>query len=134
MDDESHKAIRRGWCLGSVAFQEQMLERIEGKLGDYHSGTLRQESSQSRAERIVAQELKRLGWTEQDSGTLRKNDPRKLALAARLKKETTLSLKQIAARVQLGTSKGAHATLHRWMKNNRAAFVANLKPHPKVRL
>ena len=38
-----------------------------------------------------------------------------LALAARLRKETTLSIKGIAAWVYLGTSKSANARLHQWM-------------------
>jgi hypothetical protein len=70
------------------------------------------------AERIIAEELQRLGWTDQDLPARRKSDPEKLALAARLRKETTLSLKQIAARVSLGTSKSANASLHRWMQSN----------------
>ena len=45
----------------------------------------------------------------------RKNDPGKLAIAARLRRETTLPLKAIAARVGLGTSKAANAKLHRYM-------------------
>jgi hypothetical protein len=39
-------------------------------------------------------------------------DPAKLALAARWRRETTLSLRAIAARVHLGTSKSASARLH----------------------
>jgi hypothetical protein len=42
----------------------------------------------------------------------------KLALAARLRRETTTPLKWIAARVRLGTSKTANSNLHRWMKAN----------------
>jgi hypothetical protein len=72
----------------------------------------------AKAERIMAGELQRLGWTEQDLPARRKSDPEKLALIARLKKETTLSLKPISARVSLGTSKSANATLHRWMQSN----------------
>ena len=50
---------------------------------------------------------------------MRKNDPRKLALAARLRKETTLPIKAIAALVHLGSSKSANATLHRFMTGGR---------------
>ena len=44
------------------------------------------------------------------------NDPIKLELAARLRRETTLTIKAIAERVHLGTSKGANANLHRQMQ------------------
>ncbi len=93
-----------------------MLEKMDGQLGEGHSGALRQEHGEERAERIIAEELKRLGWTEADLLSQRKNAPGKLDVAARLRRETTLPLKWIAARVQLGTSKSAHGKLHAWMK------------------
>jgi hypothetical protein len=79
---------------------------------------LRQESAHAKAERIVAEELDRLSWTESDLVGRRKSDPIKLALAARLRQETTLPLKAIAARVKLGSSKSANANLHRWMQTH----------------
>jgi len=33
---------------------------------------------------------------------------------------TTLSIKEIAARVQLGSSRGANARLHRWLRDRVA--------------
>ena len=58
----------------------------------------------------------RLGWKEEELVRLRKNAPEKLAIAARLRKETILPLKSIATRVGLGTSKGANRNLHAWMQ------------------
>ncbi|MDB6064786.1 MAG: hypothetical protein JWR26_994, partial [Pedosphaera sp.] len=43
----------------------------------------------------------------QELALRRKSDPAKLAIAERLRRETTLTLKAIAARVHLGTSKSA---------------------------
>jgi hypothetical protein len=57
--------------------------------------------------------LGRLGWKETDLASRPKTDPAKLALAARLRKETTLSIKAIAARAHLGTSKSAKRTVAR---------------------
>jgi len=88
---------------------------MEPRLGEHHSGTLHSESSRVRAERIVAEELGRLGWTELDLVARRKNAPEKLAIAARLRKETTLTVKEIAARVVLGPSKSADGKLHRFI-------------------
>jgi len=73
------------------------------------------------------QELKWLGCTEADLAARRKNDPLKLAIAARLWKETTLSLKPIAARVHLGTSKGANSNLHKWMRASAPEYPTH--PH-----
>jgi len=64
------------------------------------------------------EELKRRGWKEGELAARRKNDPEKLAMAARLRRETTLSIKAIAARVHLGTSKSANATLHRHLRQS----------------
>ncbi|HEY5481843.1 MAG TPA: hypothetical protein VIL39_10210, partial [Verrucomicrobiae bacterium] len=47
-------------------------------------------------------------WTLETSDC----DPGKPASAARLRSETTLPLKWIAARVQIGTAKGAKSVLH----------------------
>ena len=64
----------------------------------------------------MRQELAKLGWEESDLARRRNGDPGKLALAARLRRETTMPLKWIARRVGLGTSKSANSNLHRWMK------------------
>jgi len=115
-DQAGLSALRRGWCLGGAGFRNELLEKMEGQLGEHHSGELRRETAEAKAERIVAEELRRLGWKAADLATRRKSDPDKLAIAARLRKETTLSLKAIAARVHLGTSKSANARLHTWMR------------------
>jgi hypothetical protein len=39
-------------------------------------------------------------------------------LAARLRKETTLSVKQIAGRLSLGSWKSANSNLHHWAKHS----------------
>ena len=44
----------------------------------------------------------------------RKNDPAKLAFAARRRTETILSLKRTTERVGLGTSKSANGKLQAW--------------------
>ena len=116
-DEELLRPLRRGWCLGSEDFRRQMLELAGGTLGANHEGELRRESAQARAERIVGEELGRLGWSERDLSERRKNDPAKLALAARLRKETTLTIQEIARRVGLGSSKSANGKLHHWMRN-----------------
>ena len=126
-DPEALKVFRRGWCLGGEAFRQQMLEQVESKLGEHHSGELRRECADARAKRIVAEELDRLGWRRAELAGRRKGDPGKLAMAARLRRETTLPLKEIAARVHLGSSKSASARLHRWMKQPPASDPAQAR-------
>ena len=116
MDAEALKGLRRGWCLGGKEFRKAMLEKMEGKLGENHAGELRRESAEAKGERIVREELKRLGWKESELAARRKSDPAKLAIAARLRRETTLTIKRIAQRAQLGTARSASVRLHEWMR------------------
>lgn len=48
------------------------------------------------------------------------SDPVKLEIAARLRRETTLSIKAIAARTRLGSPKTANRTLHSYMRGGSA--------------
>ena len=62
--------------------------------------------------RIIAEELAWRGWPESEWTTRRRGDRSKLTIAARLRSETTLPIKWIAARVQIGTAGGAKSVLH----------------------
>ena len=118
-DGTEWRPIRRGWCLGTAEFRTKLLEQIEDKLGEHHAGELKRESAGAKAERIVREELKRLGWGEGELKRRQKSDPTKLALAARLRRETLLTLPMIAARLHLGTWKSLNAKLYQWKKTNK---------------
>jgi putative transposase len=120
-DDEQWQPLRRGWCLGSEAFRAQLIELMSGQLGEHHAGQLRRETAEAKAERIISEQLQQMGWKETELGQRGKSDPGKLALAAQLRRETTLPIKWIAARLQLGTSKSANSNLHRWMQHEKPA-------------
>ena len=109
-------------CLGSEQFKRQKLAEIDGKIGENHFGALRLETAKAKAERIIAEELERLGWQEIDLIRRRKHDPGKVQLALRLRKQTTLSVKQIAQRLHLGTAKSASFRL---LKTSREQGVVN---------
>jgi len=119
VDEEQLKPMHRGWCLGSPEFREKMLEQLEQRGGKNPNAQVRLESAMAKAERIVTEELARLGWKEEELARQRKSAPEKLAIASRLRKETTLTIKSIAARVGLGTSKGANSNLHNWMQQTK---------------
>jgi putative transposase len=120
VDPESLRELREGWCIGAEAFRRECLERMEGRVGDNHPGQTRLETAQAKAERIITEELVRLKWTEEDLVARPKSDSLKLALAARLRQQTTLSVKQIAERLHLGKPKGARTNLHKFMNNSPA--------------
>ncbi len=108
-DDPTLQALRESGCFGSETFRQELLQRVEGQLGEHHAGALHREGSRTRAERIIAEELTRLGWSHEGLANSRKSDPKKLGIAARLRKETRLPIKEIAVRVHLGTSKKSSA-------------------------
>lgn len=49
-------------------------------------------------------ELQRLGWDAAELGRRRKGDPVKVRLARRLRRETTMTLAWIAARLEMGSA------------------------------
>lgn len=117
-DPDSAKALRRGWYLGGETFRKQMVLRMTSELREHHAGELHRASAETRAEQVLADELTRRGLRDKDLANRRKNDPVKLEIAARLRRETTLTIKEIAAKVHLGTSKTANANLHRHMQKS----------------
>jgi len=89
-----------------------MLNLMGGKLGENHSVERHRETVEQKANRIIFEQLSLLGWKEFDLATRRRSDPGKLAIAARLRNATILPIKWIAARLQIGTTKGAKSLLH----------------------
>ena len=112
-DDEAEwKPIRRGWCLGPVEFKAKLLERVEGKSGEHHFGEMKLESAHVKGERIIREELKRHRWSEGELQQQPKNDATKLELSTRLRRETTLTIRQIADRLRLGSWKSLNNKLY----------------------
>ena len=97
------KGLRRGWCWGEETFRQELLVQMSEKMGAEHYGEERAGSAEAKAERIVAEELKRLKWTTNALEAHRKGDERKLRIARRLREETTMTLKWIADRLKMGT-------------------------------
>ncbi len=68
-----------------------------------HYGAERQETDLAKAQRIVREELGCRGWTEQEMSGCAKGHPEKVAMARRLRKESTMSLKWVAQRLHMGS-------------------------------
>lgn len=100
---QEFKAVRRGWYLGDKAFRKELLGQMQDRRGSEHYGEERFESDEAKALSIVDQELKRRGWKEEDLKARRKGDKNKVTMAARLRKETTMSLKWIAEHLAMGS-------------------------------
>ena len=69
--------LRGGWCLGGEGFRERML-------------------------RLLEEGLRCLGLERKELPRLKKGDPRKAALAVRIRTRTTASNAWIAEQLQLG--------------------------------
>jgi hypothetical protein len=59
-----YEQIRRDWVLGSEAFRQELLAAVVERVGPSHYGAQRQETGLQKAERMVKEELERLGWDE----------------------------------------------------------------------
>ena len=64
MDAEALQEFGQAWSIGSGAFRRECLEQMEGKVGENHPGQTRLETAAAKADRIVAEELKRRKWEE----------------------------------------------------------------------
>jgi len=62
-----------------------------------------QTPDKAKALAIVEQELKRRKWNEEELKARRKGDKNKVAIAARLRKQTTMTLKWIAEHLEMGS-------------------------------
>jgi REP element-mobilizing transposase RayT len=116
--DQEYKPLRRGWFLGDKTFRKELLAQMAEQRSEWHYGTELQESAEERAETIIAEELRRKRWTEKELEQRRKGDPFKVRLAARLRSETTVTLKWIAQRLHAG-SRGYLAHLLYWQNRKK---------------
>ena len=117
--DADYKRVRRGWCLGDEAFKKELLGQMKEQLGAEHYGAERQETAEAQAEGIVTEELKRRRWREEDLGRRAKGYAVKVALAARLRAETVMTVKWIAERLQMGSPGYVNLLLYRRRKADR---------------
>lgn len=70
------------------------------RLGAEHYGGERAAMEEAKAERILAEEFKRRRWETSEVQARRKGDPGKVALAERLRAETTMTVEWIAERLE----------------------------------
>jgi putative transposase len=104
---EVKEPLRQGWCLGDDAFKERMLDRIEEKVLGSREGKLRaahsdNDHAERRAERLVLAGMREFGLKEAHLQQMKKSDPRKRIIGWLVRRQTTVSLKWISARLHMG--------------------------------
>lgn len=104
-DGLAYAGPERGWCIGSKEFREELLAQVEAWIGPNHFGPERRESVQERARRIVGETLAEQQLSPAQLEVLPANAAVKVRLARRLRRETTLSLKEVARQLGVGSWK-----------------------------
>jgi len=102
-DAADYSPIRRGWCLGGETFRQELLAGVHPRATESHPAATRRETTEEKARRILHEELDQLGWTVAELGHRAKGDARKIRIARRLRTETAVTLKWIAAALHMGT-------------------------------
>ena len=102
-NDPAAAQIRQGWYFGAEDFLARLLDRLAGSLGEHHSARERNETEEQKAEGMIRARLKQLGWTRSELKARRKSDRQKVRLAREVRAKTTVSLKWIAQRLEMGS-------------------------------
>ena len=100
--DKDWAAIRRGWYFGDEALKRELLATVSKRVGPQHFGAERQEGGGAKAERVVREQLEKLGWSEGELRLRPKGDAGKVMIARRVRRETTMTLAWIANRLEMG--------------------------------
>ena len=101
--------VRRGWCLGGAGFRESMLGLLE-MAGEKRPGgkssrmepAAQRDHGLSEARRLLEAGLRCLELRREDLAGLKKGDERKAAIAATIRRSTTVPNAWIARELHLG--------------------------------
>jgi hypothetical protein len=96
--------------------REETLAQISERLGAEHYGKERAETEQAKAERIIAEELNRRKLKASELTTRPQGEAAKVALAARLRTETTMTVGWSAERLGMGSRGYLNQRLYRHRK------------------
>ena len=107
---------RRGWCLGEETFRKELLAQMTERRGAEHYGAERLETDVAKAERILKEELRQRRWAEADLVKRARSDLGKVRIAGRLRAETLVTVKWIAAGLGMGAAGYVNNRLYRWRK------------------
>lgn len=104
--DERWAKIRRGWCFGSDTFRDAMVASLDevmtGKRRDSFSGSESRGHDSLEAERLLEEGLGRVGLGVDELGSLKKSDPRKMAVAWLIRRNTSVRNEWISKQLQMG--------------------------------
>jgi len=99
---EELRSLRTGWRFGAEDFVERLSELMEVKTDEGHGSKERKELDEEKAGRIVREELRKRRLKEESLRKLSKGAFEKLEIARRIRRETVMTHKWIAARLHMG--------------------------------
>ena len=107
------KRYCRGWFTGSAKARKELAKDLaaEAPLVEWELADMR-ELNQARWEAVVVEELKKSGKSESEIVKDRKSDPWKIAVAKRLRRETTAGNPWIAKRLRMGSPNYVSNLIH----------------------
>ncbi len=73
------------------------------QIGRHHGGQECYETAEAKAEGLLAEELNRRGWCQEELARRRKGDREKVKMAKQLRGETTMTMDWIASPLNMGT-------------------------------
>ena len=117
--------LRRGWYWGTLAFAEKVMKQVDGQVAStrnttYRAGLVSHAHNMARAEEIIACGLECLGLSQTDLETLPGSDPRKLAIASCISRQTGVKQGWIADRLKMKSAANVSQQLRRLRDTTRA--------------
>jgi putative transposase len=116
-DQSLQSTLRRGWYWGSEQFRAFLLKKLDAEAirrnRNYQSTQMGRDHAQAEAERIVRDGLQRFGLSESDLESLPGSDPRKVAIAGTVHRNTTTLLGWTAKRLQMKSAANVSQHLRR---------------------
>jgi hypothetical protein len=97
------QALRRGWCFGWEEFRQRILERVAVAVRR-PAGPILAAHKEEQAVRLIARGLKAVGLAAGDLQAAAKGDPRQIAIAAVVKRQTIMQNEWISRRLERGAA------------------------------
>ena len=99
---EQFQALRRGWHFGEEPHRKKALLAVKQSRSKHLYGPEVNEAAEANALEIIEDELRALGWSQEDLVTERKGHVEKVRIAQRLRAKTTMPLRWIAEKLHMG--------------------------------
>lgn len=115
---EGWEDIRRGWCLGSEVFRNQMMDRLDGVIGvrgkrESFDGIATREHDEAEACRLLEAGLLALSLDEEQLKAMKKSCVEKCCIARLIRKKTCVSNEWIKRHLYMGKATNFAALLKR---------------------